>query len=224
MFLYMIAFYAIFGDLILGFWNLVLIKKFRFLEGAALFPPRVGIPQRFYSVQKMWPLLLLLFMAVINTICVLLGNILTTLLYNGAVTDKWNRAYMFTKTHFVIKLAPPSAPPPALVVTESPVAEAPISPSPSASSISASLIVPGSPGSSSSSSSPRPILGGSSLQPSPGASPQLSASAPIPRPAITPLLSAIQLQTSSASFLRLKESQKEKELKTKKSVSFIRKD
>jgi len=42
----------------------------------------------------------LLFIAVINTICVLLSNILTTLLYNGAVTDKWNRSHMYTKMQF----------------------------------------------------------------------------------------------------------------------------
>ncbi len=41
-------------------------------------------------MHKFWPSIVLLFVAIINTICVILGNLLTTLLYNGAVSDRWN--------------------------------------------------------------------------------------------------------------------------------------
>jgi len=103
MILYIIAFYAIVSEVALGFMNNIFVKKFKSVEGSHLFPKRVQIPQFFFSMHKFWPAIVLVFVAVINTICVILGNLLTTLLYNGAVSDKWNRSYLQIKNQFIDK-------------------------------------------------------------------------------------------------------------------------
>lgn len=81
----------------MGFYNNVMVKKLRVMETYQAFPGRIRVSGFFYEMQKAWPFACAVIMTVVNLVCVWLCSTLTTLLYNGAVADKWNRAHLMIK-------------------------------------------------------------------------------------------------------------------------------
>jgi len=95
--LYIIVLYALITEIYLGLFNNVVVKQLRPLETYQAFPSRIRIPGSFFALQKIWPFAALTIMTCANIVTVWLCSTLTSLLYNGAVADKWNRAHLLIK-------------------------------------------------------------------------------------------------------------------------------